>query len=216
MWCTLHVSLCACAETNGPQLSRSFHDSHTGCLWLFICCHLRLLRYISLLRPSICRELTSPRRSILRTSIVILATTAIMLSGCATPPPIEKHTSSGKPEVTLTQSNVADARGRLLAACARRGMTVEEGGANTVTCGRTLSGSGAAVAQLLVGNSHSTTPVQKSTFLLTQQGTNVFIMHTNSWIETQMALGQVRRQEVMSNNLINSVQKFLDDLATIP
>jgi hypothetical protein len=61
---------------------------------------------------------------------------------------------------------------------------------------------------MLIGNSYSTTPDQKVKFTIYQSGRNVKVS-ARQWIETQMAFGQMQRQELNSNNQFNDLQRML-------
>lgn len=146
-----------------------------------------------------------------RLSTIFVMTTFALLAGCASQPPINKSTASGKPEVLVKESAASAIRAKLLEKCAMRGMQVEEQ-QSTVSCTKTLDGAAGIAAQMMLGNSYSTTPTQRTTFLVTQRGADTFVMMTSSAISTQMTGGQVKSQEVSNNGLINEVQTFLDNL----
>lgn len=146
-----------------------------------------------------------------RLSTISVLTTVALLAGCASQPPINKPTSSGKPEVLIKESAASVIKAKLLENCAMRGMQVEEQ-QSTVSCTKTLDGAAGIAAQMMLGNSYSTTPTQRTTFLVTQRGTDTFVMMTSSALSTQMLGGQVKSQEVSNNQLINEVQVFLDKL----
>jgi hypothetical protein len=135
----------------------------------------------------------------------------ISMTGCATEAPILKRTQSGKPEVLLRNQKVADVRTKIVERCAMRGLMAEEQ-TSTIACSRTLDGHASVAAQLMVGNAYSTTPRQRFTFLITQRGTDTFVILMGSEVSTQMPGGQVRSMEAFNSNIINSIQEFLDGL----
>lgn len=137
-----------------------------------------------------------------------LAASVLLLTACATQPPLDKPTASGYPEGTFVNTNLDDARSKIIGACSAKGVLVQEAGGNQVVCGKRMDGSDAVLAQMLIGNSSSTTPEQKIRFVLYQQGKDVRVT-AQQWIETQMARGQVQKEELNHNSHRNSIQKFL-------
>lgn len=142
----------------------------------------------------------------LRTRLALLL--VLTVSGCATQPDRLKITASGYPEATFQSLTVADVRNGIIGACDSRGLHVVEANDNAVVCGKTMSGGEAVLAQFLIGNSYSTTPQQKIRFTIYQLGTGTKVS-ARQWIETQMAFGQVRAQELNSNQQFNDLQSFL-------
>lgn len=63
--------------------------------------------------------------------------------------------------------------------------------------------------QLLMGNAYSTTPVLSARFNAVQIPDGVRVV-SNVWVETQMALGQVRRNELKGSQAAYEVQQVLD------
>jgi hypothetical protein len=57
--------------------------------------------------------------------------------------------------------------------CISRGVLVQESTPQLLVCGKTMSGSDAMLATLMVGNSYSTTPERKVRFTIFQLGPNV-------------------------------------------
>ena len=137
-----------------------------------------------------------------------LCFTAVMLGGCATQEALRTPTTSGYPEGVFIFSTVDVVRSKVIAGCSSRGLLVQEATGNQVVCGKTMQGGEAVLAQMLVGNSYSTTPDRKIRFIIYQTGNNVTVT-AQQWIETQMAFGQTRRQELNSNNQRNDMQQFL-------
>ena len=136
---------------------------------------------------------------------------ALLLSACVTQQSLIKSTASGYPEGVFSNASLDSVRSKLIDGCSSRGILVQEASGNQVVCGKTMEGGDAVLAQLLVGNSYSTTPERKIRFIIYQTGSNVKVT-AQQWIESQMALGQVRRQELNGNNHKNDIQNFLFSL----
>lgn len=132
----------------------------------------------------------------------------IALAGCAAQEPLLYRTTSGHPEGTFENTTLQDAQGKLTAACAQNGIMVMQSTENQVVCGQQMTGGQAIFAQALIGNSYSTPPQRKIRFVLYKQGSGVRVI-AYEWIETQMAFGQMRSQELNSNNQMNSIQAML-------
>ena len=80
---------------------------------------------------------------------------------------------------------------RLLAS---KGILVQEASGNQVVCGKTMEGGDAVLAQLIVGNSYSTTPERKFRFIIYQSGADVKVT-AQELIESQMAFAQMQKHE---------------------
>ncbi len=72
-----------------------------------------------------------------------------------------------------------------------------------------MDGQDGVWAQMLIGNSSSTTPERKVRFILYQVGKDVRVT-AQQWIETQMARGQTQRMELNENSHRNNMQQFLN------
>lgn len=131
----------------------------------------------------------------------------MILTGCQTVAPIAS-TPSGKPEAIFTSTSAEDISGRIASACMSQGLMVFDQSNYQVLCGKTMTGGDSVMAQLLIGNSYSTTPEQKIRFAIANTGSGIRVQ-ASQWIETQMAFGQMRRQELNGGKHFNDVQNFL-------
>jgi hypothetical protein len=140
---------------------------------------------------------------------LIAVISLVLFTGCAQVP-LNKITTSGKPERLFTSKNLSDVRIKVIEQCSIRGPVEEKG---SIICSTVLSGLQAQLAGVVVGgNQGSTTPEQKVSFLITQRGSDVFVMATSIWLESTTAFGQIRRVEQTDNVYHNNVQSFLDSL----
>ena len=85
---------------------------------------------------------------------------------------------------------------------------VTEASSNQIVCGKTMEGSDAVLGQMLIGNSYSTTPEQRVRFVLYEINGDTRVT-AYQWMETQMAYGQIQKQELNSNNQRNGLQRFI-------
>ena len=136
----------------------------------------------------------------------------VALGACQTVAPV-KQTTSGRPEATFHGETVAELTSRISRHCLERGMLVSQG-QNQLTCSQQLSGGDAILATMAIGNSYSTTPQRHIRFNLLKQANGVRVF-AQQWIETQMAFGQMRRQELNSGKQFNDVQNFLTYLGGV-
>lgn len=136
------------------------------------------------------------------------AISALALSSCAVSQPAVKQTQSGHPEGVFKNESLEVVKGKLIEACGARSWTVFEAGSNQVVCGKTMEGGSAILTQLAIGNSYSTTPQQKIRFTVFQLNADVKVT-SYQWVETQMAFGQTKTQELNSTAQNNSVQNML-------
>ena len=140
--------------------------------------------------------------------LVIIIT---VLGGCVQQQALVKPTSSGYPEGIFRNASLEEAKGKILDGCIRHGLMVSEAGTNQVVCEKTMAGGDAVLAQMLVGNSYSTTPVRKLRFIMYKLNKDVKVT-AQEWFQSQMAFGQVNKQELKSNNQRNDIQNFLFSL----
>lgn len=143
---------------------------------------------------------------------IFAAMATVLLSGCAAQMPRIRDTQSGYPETVFRHESVSAVKNELVRACETRGSEVLDSSDNSVTCGKELAGGQAFVATLAIGNSYSTTPMQKVRFNFYKEGADVKVI-AHQWIETQMASGQVSKADLNSNNQFNEMQTFLDKLS---
>lgn len=143
----------------------------------------------------------------MRATFQALLTVAI-LSACTAGELPMTQTPSGRPEVTFPTRNLALVSEKLVGLCAQKGILVQKSEMNEVICGGTMEGGSAILAQMMIGNSYSTTPSQLVRFTIFpyQSGTRV---QAYQWIETQMAFGQVNRSEMNSASQFNSIMQAL-------
>lgn len=81
---------------------------------------------------------------------------------------------------------------RLADMCMDRQYLVVEQDEHHVLCSKETSGLKGILAQVLIGNAYSTTPVIKMRFALARGRANTRVQ-ASGWIETQMAFGQMRQ-----------------------
>jgi len=96
------------------------------------------------------------------------------------------------------------------------GMQVTSSSDNQVTCESQMNMTQSVLTQMAIGNSYSTTPRQFVQVSLAQIGEDVRTQAT-SWVETQMAFGQVNRMQTdQSNKQKNDLQRFLFGAGGVP
>ncbi|UXU91427.1 hypothetical protein [Burkholderia sp. S-53] len=141
----------------------------------------------------------------------LVIATLPFLFGCATQQALMTETTSGYPETTFEGATLPDVQNLLIGRCSTAGAMVTETNPNMVICSRTLQGQQAILAQMLLGNSYSTTPVDRIRFVLDSNASDVHVT-AYEWVETTMPFGQVNRAELTSNNSRNALQSSLDRL----
>lgn len=142
---------------------------------------------------------------------LVLVSIILVVVGCAAQQTLIKPTASGYPEGSFSNTSVEEVRSKLIDGCSSRGIFVQDTVGNQVVCGKTMEGMDAVLGSLVVGNKYSTTPERKIRFVIFQSGADVKVT-AQQWIESQMAFGQIRRQELKNNNHNNDVQQFLFSL----
>jgi len=131
----------------------------------------------------------------------------ISLQGCATPTPLA--TPSGWPERVFEGQSSDTVMAAIANVCLTSGLSVPTQTDTHLVCARTMNNANGMFAQLLLGNAYSTTPVLSARFnaVAVPQGVRVV---SNVWMETQMALGQVRSSELKGSKAALEVQQMLD------
>lgn len=144
----------------------------------------------------------------MRAAVPLLAVT--LLAACATGKKME-NTASGRPEVTIPGATQEAVQAEIFGLCNSSAAAVRSSSANEVVCGKPMEGGSAIAAQLLVGNSYSTPPVAMARFTIWKTGHDVRVS-AYQWVETQMAMGQMRTVELNSPQAFNALQSKLNDI----
>ena len=139
----------------------------------------------------------------------VLAPVLLALSACASQPALVKSTQSGLPEARFRQTTTKYVRDKLALACASTGSIVQSSDYSIVCSRRNDSGRG-FMAQALLGNACSDTPMEKLEFTTVQAGADVFVT-ARGWMEIKKCFGDIQRVEYdRNNNFRNEVQAGLD------
>lgn len=115
-------------------------------------------------------------------------------------------TPSGATEAYFDM-DVTEASDNLVNGCVDAGQTVVSSTSTVVVCEFYLNTMESVLSQLLIGNSYSTPPRSYVRFNLAKLGGSTRVT-ANAWIETQMAFGQTRREDMVSANYHNDVMGF--------
>lgn len=143
-------------------------------------------------------------------SIAFVASIAL-LTGCAAQVPLSVHTQSGYAEGIFEGLTMDEVSSRITERCINKGFTVEDSNKNSVVCSKEETGGGAVLAQLMIGNSYSTTPVSKIRFVMIHKNQQTRVVAYPS-MSTQMAFGQVKSVEMNSANTRNNIQKAFAEM----
>ena len=135
---------------------------------------------------------------------------ATLLAACATGAPV--NPPSGWPEAIFDTNDRSTVLDTIANGCADRGYMVTTQTVTHVMCERTMDNLEGIFAQALLGNSYSTTPQMKVRFSTFTTGDKVRVQ-AQPWIETQMAFGQINREDMRSGQAGRDLQVFLNDLA---
>lgn len=141
----------------------------------------------------------------------IIAIMTLALAACAAPVELRRQTASGYPEGIFPKTTVEAVKSKLMEACSSNGVLVQEAQSNSVVCGKRMQGTDAFIATMTMGNSYSTPPEEKLRFMLFQSGTGVKVTAQN-WVELQMPSGQMKREDLNSNQRRNDIQQLLERL----
>lgn len=138
-------------------------------------------------------------------------TIMVILSGCANQEPLHKQTASGKPEGIYSGVSKVAVKDSLVRFCNNNGFMVYESNDSSVICGKQREGGSAVLTQALIGNSYSTTPVDKVRFTIASEEKNTKVW-ADMWVETQMAMGQTQQMPLTDNQSKNFIQYVLDNI----
>lgn len=144
----------------------------------------------------------------MRSQVLSFLLFAALLAGCAAPPPLIAQTPSHRPEATFDNLSTKDVLGKMVGICLMQGAVIVNQTDYQLVCQKDMSPGDAVLAQILIGNRYSTTPVVKIRFNAAPIGNGVRVQ-TYQWIETQMAMGQVQTVEMNGNENFNSIQAKL-------
>lgn len=119
------------------------------------------------------------------------------------------RTPSGQPEAVFKGMALVDAGGKVASACMDLGWTVLNQTSNQVVCESPMNNVfQQALATMLVGNSYSTPAKRIISVSLAQVGDDVRAQ-SRSYLESQMAMGQVRQEPMNNDETIDGLLNFL-------
>jgi hypothetical protein len=137
-----------------------------------------------------------------------LIAVVIGLAGCAAQPELMKQTQSGRPEAVFHGATSAEIRNELATRCAKSGSNTSST-EYTVTCSRKNDSMRGMMAEALLGNACSNTPVERIEFSINQAGQDVFVT-ARGMMQIEKCFGQIETIDYNNNNFRNSVQQGLD------
>jgi len=143
--------------------------------------------------------------------VLVAALVGLALSGCASQQPLSKQTPSGKPEGDYPGKTANQVSSALTRFCNNNGFMVYESTDSTVICGKQRTGTSGIMTQALLGNSYSTTPVDKVRFSISKSDSGAHAW-ADMWVETQMVGGQMQQMPIVDNNSKNYTQYVLDNI----
>jgi membrane-associated protease RseP (regulator of RpoE activity) len=119
-------------------------------------------------------------------------------------------TPSGRTE-SIFDLSVVETSDKIANGCADVGWTLVNTTSTMVVCEARLSTMQSVLAALALGNAYSTPPKQFLRFNIAGLGRSSRVQATG-WMETQMAFGQTRTQEMTAANYHNNVMNFFQNL----
>ncbi|WP_120717343.1 PDZ domain-containing protein [Tsuneonella amylolytica] len=119
-------------------------------------------------------------------------------------------TPSGRTEA-IFDTGVTETSDKIANGCANVGWTLVNTTSTMVVCEARMSTMQSVLAALAMGNQYSTPPKQFLRFNIAGLGQRSRVQATG-WMETQMAFGQVRTEEMTAANYHNNVMNFFGNL----
>lgn len=133
-----------------------------------------------------------------------------ILLGCASTQQQLVQTPSGKPEAIFETQDVDSVKSLLVNRMTSSGYSVQNDSKRLLSFTKQMQGMAGVTAQALIGNSYSTTPLAEIAYNFAELDSRIRVV-ANMSISTQMALGQVKRQD-MSGPWFNEIQRLLLDV----
>ncbi len=131
------------------------------------------------------------------------------LAGCAgNQTPLNYTSPSGSPTITVSDKSQDEVKSSIITECLNEGWQIKDQG-SVLICWNEMEVMKAAFAQALIGNSYSTTPTINREMVITKSGNDVTVVGAQVWMETQMAFGQLQKQNIVSNESKNDFYNFL-------
>lgn len=140
--------------------------------------------------------------------LVVCAAIALGTSAPAAADEFYAVTPSGRAEAYFDMP-VVQTSDLLANKCIDLGWTVVSTTETIVTCQAPMSLGQSILASLAIGNQYSTPPVMFYRFNLAGSGTSTRVQ-VNGWIETQMAFGQVRHEDLAGAPFYNGAMDFFE------
>lgn len=132
----------------------------------------------------------------------------MVITGCAAQPALMRQTQSGRPEATFRGATASVIRNELATSCAKKGANTSST-EYTVTCSKKNDSMRGIMAQALLGNACSNTPMERIEFSINQAGDDVFVT-ARGMMQIEKCFGQVETVDYDNNNFRNEVQQGLD------
>ncbi|HLY79831.1 MAG TPA: PDZ domain-containing protein [Caulobacteraceae bacterium] len=118
------------------------------------------------------------------------------------------QTPSGRPDAIFRGRTAVQVQNQLASKCMDAGWTVTSSSTTEVVCEVPMSLASSFFANLLIGNSYSTPPREFIRFAIVQLGADSRAQ-ANAWVETQMALGQVRQEPYTDDRSMDNLEFFM-------
>lgn len=142
---------------------------------------------------------------------VIAILTTLFLAACNTPERIA-YTPSGRPEIMINSTDFDLVKSTIINEMQMQDFLLSDDSKYRLVFTKQMKGGDAALAQLAIGNSYSTTPVAEFSFNISQVGDQIKVIGFSS-VSTQMAFGQVNRMDMKNNNAwFNDIQNLLQQV----
>lgn len=137
------------------------------------------------------------------------AVSGICLVACAAQPSLVKETQSGFPEARFRNTTVQNIRDELALRCTSTGAAVESS-EYSITCSKRNESGRGVMAQAMLGNACSDTPLERIEFTTVQTGSDVFVT-ARGWMQIKKCFGDTELIAYdKNNNFRNQVQAGLD------
>lgn len=123
-------------------------------------------------------------------------------------------TPSGRADMVFKNMPTQDALGRLANTCMDLGLNIVETTSNSVTCDVPMGIGESAITQALIGNSYSTRPQRLVKFNVAQIQNDARVQ-ASARVQTQMAFGQMRAEELTDDATYNDLMTFMEKAGAV-
>lgn len=145
--------------------------------------------------------------------LLFLSVLMFTISGCASVPRMAE-TPSGKPEINIQTTDAELVKATVVSVFSSRGCVLQNDSSYSMFFTKAIDPSKAVLAQFIYGNNYSTVPELELRVNIIKNNNEIKVIAFAS-VSTQMAFGQIRREEINNNEDFNYLYTALQEVKSI-